>query len=99
MTDALAKISTYFSRLDEELIDKEALLRIVDVLTPLWNGDSRSQNRAICTLAVAAGVFRYYERDEPRPHERLTPDPYSISDARYWSEDYEEHLEAMRRAQ
>ena len=27
MTDTLAKISTYFSRLDEELIDNKALLR------------------------------------------------------------------------
>ena len=70
-----------------------------DVLSPLWKGDSRSQNRTICTLAVAAGVFRYYERDELPPHERLTPDPHSMSDARYWSEEYKKFLEAMRRAQ
>ncbi len=35
--DTLAKISTYFRGIDEELLDNDALLRILDVISPLWN--------------------------------------------------------------
>jgi len=101
--DVLAKISAYFSGIDEELVDRDALLRILDIVAPLWdNTDTAySQLRAIVTLAVAAGVFRYHEHDYVQPLDRLEaaletasddPGDLPMTDVRYWSEDYEDFL-------
>jgi hypothetical protein len=99
--DTLAKISTYFRGIDEELLDNDALLRILDVIRPLWNDVPISHRRAVVTLAVAAGVFRYHEHDHLQPLDKLVaagdaagdhPGELPMSDARYWYDDYEDFL-------
>jgi hypothetical protein len=96
MTDTLAQISTYFRSLaDEELIDSKMLLRILDIARPLWTDENISRIRAISTLAVATGVFRYHKQDLVPPGKRFDEadeDELPMTDARYWSDDYRDFL-------
>jgi hypothetical protein len=96
MTDTLAQIATYFRSLaDEELVDTEMLSRILDLVRSRWTDENILRVRAISTLAVAAGVFRYHEDDFLPPHKRFDEgdeDELPMTDARYWLDDYRDFL-------